>query len=79
MQEGERLGHFVHTIHAILDADPPRVARLVEQAENRRIVIDPLARHTVLQDCRVTRRPFGLRDILPAWHRELENDRWRAC
>ena len=46
-QKSQRLRHLIHSVHAILDADPATIAMLGEDAEDGVVIVQALARHSV--------------------------------
>src|SRR4051812_15190147 len=63
-QEGERPGHLVHAVHAVLDADPAVIAVGGEDAEDGVVVVQPLAGDAVAEVRRVAERAVGLLQFL---------------
>src|SRR6476659_453826 len=63
-QESQRLGHLVHAVHAILDADPALVVVLGQDAENGVVIVEPLAGDAVAEVGRVAERTVALSQII---------------
>ena len=49
MQECQRLAHFIHAIHAVLNADVTAVADITQDLKNRIVVVHAFAGHAMLQ------------------------------
>src|SRR5262245_52825508 len=63
-QERQRLDHFVHAVHSILDADPALVVVLGQDAKNRVVVVEAFTRDAVAEVRRVTKRTVTLPEVV---------------
>ena len=63
-QERERLGHLVHAVHAVFDADPAPVVVLGQDAEDGVVIVEPFAGDAVPQVRRIAERAVGLAQIV---------------
>ena len=78
LQEGDRAGHLVEAVDAVLDRDPAVEADAGEDAEDGVVVVQALAGLAVLQLAPSSRRRRPPRSGRRAWRRARGSDRRRA-